>query len=465
MVLLFDPSSSDAQSLGNTILALSAAVYLIATLASASTAVAQSADAPGQSQTDSESDDAVTLTIDRALERTLQHPRSLGAADAEVSLARAKSRSERQWPNPNFEILHEHLTDEPQVVDSWAIIEQTVPLAGRHALQKLGEARVESARQQRDADRSRLASQTQRRFYKLLAIQQKRQLLNAYIGWLEHRIRTLESRPSPAEAPDSVDNADRNQPNPSQPGELEKPTDNASRSTTAEPLLTLRHRLRQMNVKLRTLAAEYERLAPLLLHDIGAKPTANLKLRGSLLPDEYPPEIAELDKLAQNHPSLRSLKQQAEMARHRDASGQWPNEISLAAGFRSSFTNNTFFPGYFAGIGIDLPFWSLLSHGDSVERATFEKRRAQWRRRVEQRSAKLVSARGRYTTLRETCREYRNQTGIPLDAQTTPRQLDPRNSSPDAAHRAFETRLQWLELALKTRRAYVALEALAGESV
>jgi len=457
-MLLIPSPPSDDRPLDNTILTLGAATSLVATLAFASTAVAQSADARSQSKTDSAPDDSVTLTIDRALERTLQHPRSLGEADAEVSLARAKSRSERQWSNPNVEILHEHLTDEPQVVDNWAIIEQTVPLAGRNALRELGDARVESARQQRNADRNRLARQTNRRFYQLLAVQQKRQLLNTYIDWLEDRIRTLETRPSPADTPDREGNADR-----PQPGDLDNPTDDAPRSAAPEPLPTLRHRLRRMNVKLRTLDAEYERLAPLLLHHIGATPTADLELQGSLLPDEQPPDVAKLDKLAQNHPAIRSLQQRAEMARHRDASGQWPNEISLAAGFRSSFTDNTFFPGYFAGIGIDLPVWSLVSGGDSVERATFEKRRAEWRRRVEQRSAELVSARGRYKALRDTCRDYRNQTGISLNAQTPPRQLNPQRPSPDAARRAFETRLQWIELTLKTRQAYIALEALAGE--
>lgn len=458
MMLLIASSSSDGRSSRNGSLAMGAAVSLLVTLAISSTALAQSTDASSQSQTDSAPDDSVTLTIDRAVKRTLQHPRSLGAADAEVSLARAKSRSERQWANPNLEILHEHLTDEPQVVDSWAIIEQTVPLAGRHALRELGDARVKSARQQRNADRNRLARQTNRRFYQLLAVQQKRQLLNTYVDWLEHRIRTLESRPSPVDTPDREGNSDR-----AQPGDLENPTDDGPRSTAPEPLPTLRHRLRQTNVKLRTLDAEFERLAPLLLHHIGASPTADLELRGSLLPDEQPPNLAKIDNLAQNHPAIRSLKQRAEMARHRDASGQWPNEISLAAGFRSSFTNNTFFPGYFAGVGIDLPVWSLVSDGDSVERATFEKRRAEWRRRVEQRSAELVSARGRYKTLRDTCRDYRNQTGISLDSQTPPRQLDPQRPSPDAAQRAFETRLQWIELTLKTRQAYIALEALAGE--
>jgi hypothetical protein len=268
-------------------------------------------------------------------------------------------------------------------------------------------------------------------------------------------MRTLESRPAPDLGTDTA----------AQNPDSARPPERPDNHTDTE-LEALKFERLQMISEHRQIEAQWKRLAPLLLHDIGAPPTRSLELTGTLLPNQSSPDLDQLDQLARNHPRMKALRDRAEMARKRDTAGAWPQEISVAAGFRSSYAQDNFVPGYFAGVSLGLPLWSALSDGPSVERATFQKRRAAWRRHVEQKTATLVGLRGQFQQLQQACRQFRRQTNIPLDdASTGSESGSPETTaSLQQAQRKLETRLQWIALALQTRSAYIALRGAAGNS-
>lgn len=316
------------------------------------------------------SPDPRPIELEQAVEWALHDPalEQEQRATSDVFLGAADQQS--GWPNPTLEWERDALFGTPVDREDSLVVEQTIPLSGRHRhLADALRATAEARRWEVVDDQRQLAHQVQQHFYDLLATQDQLDAINESVDQLQRTLSIMERRVDAGESP---------------PYALE--------------------RLRLAATDLRSTRSEYDaqrqfhqqRLQALFDHPDAPDTPESIVAEGPLAPDSVP-DAEYLDQALEDHPLQEAHRahQRAAEAESKAAQSGWRPDLYLQAGLLHQRDQQDSRRGWIGGIGIDLPLFDRLQGDRLTADATSRARasshhlqfrqmdseaRAQWRR-------------------------------------------------------------------------------------
>lgn len=383
------------------------------------------------------------LTVERAVEATLEREPFQTAQSAQLEALAGERRSAKAWPNPLLEVEREQQWEAGEAVaEDFFVLEQALPVWGTRSLRaEVVEWQMEAAKSANAAERLDERIAVERAFYETVKVRRELELARELRDQVAATVEVMEKRLKADEASQF------------EVARLRESLVEA-KSTVAETRATL-------------LEARGE-LASLVGRS--ATPLEAWSVRGELLPEALP-ELEPLVGRIDERPALLELEAEARAeARRRSALKRSlvPTPTVRGGYKRADDPTDGSFHGMMVGVSLDLPVF----HQKSGERraaaaretrleaqATLRRRRAETRLRTAYRAAELRL---------ESARRYRNR-AVPRTEDLLERARQRQASGVGSlfglvdAHRSvYETKVRAVERAWKARMAVIEVEQYAG---
>lgn len=326
------------------------------------------------------------LTVDRAVERALDHPLRRQIRRAGADEERAAVRAERVWPNPTFGWAREQFWESPPAfaAEDDFTLEQSLPITGRKRLRyERARAQKRAAAAERQGAKVQLEAEVRRAFYAVLAAE-------ARVALWDDQVESMEARVEKVRA------------------------DTGKGERARVDLLAFEQSLADARIErdaaASSLRSERNRLATLVSGSAEAS-GSEASPSGELLPSEPPPSLEQLKRRAEERPDLRVLEHRADAAsRERSAASRsWMPEPTVTGGYkRIDAEDGGSIHGFIAGLSIPLGFvdtgkWSAREAAARKRRieSRLALRRTRVHRRIESRRRSAVEALERARTYRD----------------------------------------------------------------
>ena len=381
------------------------------------------------------------LTLESALElagdfRPLN--RELGAR---TDLAGARVERAGLWPNPSFEFSQERFeAGGSSTTQRFYTLSQQIDLSGQHRLEvKAAKARAERIRHSNDWQRLNHRSRVRRRFYALLLEQRRVEALEAALGRMDPVADIVSVRRRAGD----ISGYDQSR--------IER--ERADLKARLGEAQAERQQARQ------TLQALLGQSRDALAHT----------LAGTLKPDAPGPLSAYLERI-KRRPDVKSLRAETSSAKHaRQAAGRaWVPDPTLGVGFTSVAQQGADGGGLLFSVSMPLPAFDRGQAEAAMASARQRRTEARRQRLLDEAQARVRGLWRKTKSLQTSTQTFE------ASALTKARELTELAESAyrageqgilellDAYRGQLEARLRALEMAHKTREAFIELNHASG---
>lgn len=292
------------------------------------------------------SGDVQTLTVDAAVERSVERSNFVEQHEASVAGAEASRRDVTRVPNPAFLYDREQWWQEGDVfAQDWFMLEQEFELPGvRTARRESADAKVDAARHQRSRAERELRVEIRQSFYEILALQRRCERASAWVRRLEEVREIVKDRAGQ--------------------GELSA-GDEARIEADYETALA----------EFESTRAEVERRRASFLQRVGVDGDhSSWKLDGSLKGPKVDLTEQQAVERLERRADLEALEARAEAAgaRATTARRSWMSSVGVHGGYIRVSEPGVVAHGFAVGVGVPLPIFDR--NRGAVEEAAAERR-------------------------------------------------------------------------------------------